>query len=313
MMSGEGAQCSEDGTLASGSNCSLACKSGYVLADDSPTHYYCFSGTYSTTSLTPSTRTGVVKCVPGPCQLAASFGLGVEGKKGPAGCVANGTIASGSVCEVQCSLGYYPASASTFVNECSATKFTVAASLQCLPGSCRPYFGFGIQGTATAGCTNAQEIESGSSCEIECKPGMVNRGGTTTYSCSAGFIEAATLVCGVGCGPVDETVYPDGIESASTNGCADVVGELGSGESCSVQCKKGYKFRQGTTEYSCAKNWVSFTKPTLICDPNPCNMPKQFPYGITTATYGGAVFGCEGHNYIYIGHKYIGHNYMGHN
>ena len=209
-------------SLASGSSCEPTCASGYTRSGVTS----CFTGT-----LTSAT------CDPDPCDASAL----------PANAVSLGdctaTLASGSSCSPQCTIGFYPVAAT-----CVAGTLTQAAACSSEP-SCDAS-ALPTNGANEGTCSSA--LASGSTCAPACLNGYSVNGTTT---CAAG-----TLTSVATCDPDPcNFVAPD--NAADAGSC---TATLLSGNTCSPTCASGYT-RNGVT--SC----LAGTLTSATCDPDPCD------------------------------------------
>jgi len=153
------------------------------------------------------------------------------------------TLASGSSCSPQCTIGFYPVAAT-----CVAGTLTQAAACSSEP-SCDAS-ALPTNGANEGTCSSA--LASGSTCAPACLNGYSVNGTTT---CAAG-----TLTSVATCDPDPcNFVAPD--NAADADSCTAM---LLSGDTCSPTCASGYT-RNGVT--SC----LAGTLTSATCDPDPCD------------------------------------------
>ena len=220
----------------------------------------------------------------GPCSLPA-FGAGVVSAPGY-NC--GSSLAFGASCVVACASGY-TANSGTTVYTCGSGSLSATASVICTPNSCTfPSLPTGQIAGALNGCVAGGTVAHGSSCTVQCNTTrFVSLGGTTTYTCSAGALTAATLTCQYApCTlptPLANNALVQGV--ANTTGCGT---SLASESSCFVQCISGYSRASGSTNYTCT-NAALTNNATLTCAESSCTLPSSFGSRINGAANSGCV------------------------
>ena len=242
---------------------------------------------------------GSLCCMPRGCPLPPLGEGVVGGDKDPCPVGTGMDLASGQQCSVKCGEGYTcdktaPSQASSSCQPDDA-RFScvdgnlVNPNLACVKEGCTlpSSLGSNIVPGQTDPCSPSQKIDPGSSCNVQCAPGYQGDKGTTQYSCADGKLATPTLKCTPqGCGLPSS--LGAGIIGGEKSPCA-ASQKLKSGETCSIQCDKGYKGGGGTDKYDCEQGKLGAA--TLKCSPITCAVPDHFGLGVAGVGHNACVVG----------------------
>ena len=181
----------------------------------------------------------------GPCD-ASALPANAESFAPDNGGDCTATLASGSSCSPQCTIGFYPVAATCVANAGTLTRRRRVH--QCTIVVRR--VGASTNGANEGTCSSA--LASGSTCAPACLNGYSVNGTTT---CAAGTLTSVA------------TCDPDPCNFVAPNNAADAgscTATLLSGDTCSPTCASGYT-RSGVT--SC----LAGTLTSATCDPDPCD------------------------------------------
>eukprot|EP01047_Picozoa_sp_COSAG01_P040080 COSAG01_NODE_3351_length_6223_cov_4.553622_1_plen_1854_part_01 len=235
--------CSSDGTLAHGANCSMSCNAGTILKSGATQQIiFCAFGNSSTAAA----------CVPIPCTYL-SPSLHGETTTFPR---PNTSIPPGVNCTHRCRAGYTLTDAR---HVCSTGS--VLSRLTCAGNTCS-----GI--SAPAGgqlgtCSRDGLLAHGQNCSLECNAGFTLSG--TQPSCHAGNLTAAVVCTGNGCSDLP-------IPTHGFLGNCPSNRFLQHQQSCNLACGAGYTFRG--QQPTCYAGNLSVSP---VCVPNNCTGNTLIP------------------------------------
>lgn len=258
-------RCNPGGTMNSGSNCNLACATGYSPTGDKS--FSCNMGAITTTVPYPPW------CSPNPCTVPNFPPNMVPNPTGShnAACTASSSLSSSAVCDVTCGSGFTPSTQGTYYYSCFAGSFVAQPTGQCLPpGGCFfPPLGTGY----VNGSCDGQPLANGSSCTVNCDTG---------YSGNASLSNSFTCLNGI-LTPPPRTCTPSSCSlpamGPGVTGCVS-NGVLASGQSCTMGCGAGSILAspsQNGSQYQCSYGTLTqspspFTA-SAFCEVGGCIVP----------------------------------------
>ena len=245
--------------------CNVQCAPGYK-PDQGTTQYACKDGNLAPASL---------KCTTEGCTLPASLGSNVvPGQTDP--CAPGKEIDPSKPCNVQCAPGYQPDQGTTQYT-CKDGKLA-PASLKCTTEGCTlpASLGSNVVPGQTDPCAPGQKLDPSKPCNVQCAPGYQPDQGTAQYTCKDGKLAPASLKCTAKACTIPASLGT-GVTGGGEKACS-ASQTLPGGESCSVGCKKGFKQKGGSTEYSCSNGKLS--PATLACEPVSCEVAADLGRGV---------------------------------